>query len=191
MARVTTRTSRHAALTSSPMSAAAASYALLPGPGHLVMPFKVLVIMLSSLSPAQTVDFLSVLNLSKVNLSVTKIDLKVVSAPLAQPARFAYCPAARYAHGLFSGVPLSLLFSYSRTIEGSPNHAHHAARGHAGRQRAQDQAWTKLTPVIEDATLLDKYVIQFVASCVDNVAIEETCPRASQSKILIRRKGWA
>ena len=64
------------------MSAAAASYALLPGPGHLVMPFKVLVIMLSPLSPAQTVDFLSVLNLSKVNLSVTKIDLKVVSAPL-------------------------------------------------------------------------------------------------------------
>ena len=54
------------------MRAAAASYELLPGPGHLVMPFNVLVIMLL-LGFGVVLAFLSVCQ-SKINLTLDPID---------------------------------------------------------------------------------------------------------------------
>ena len=72
---------RGAALTSSPMTALAASYALLPGPIHLVTPFSVLVIMSSCRSAGQVLGFLDLTALSPVAGS-SKFDHVTDTSPI-------------------------------------------------------------------------------------------------------------
>jgi len=80
-ARAAVTSERGAALTSSPMTALAASYALLPGPVHLVTPFSVLVIMSSCRSAGQVLGFLDLTALSPVAGS-SKFDHVTDTSPI-------------------------------------------------------------------------------------------------------------